>query len=280
MPKAPKEPKESKDSKERHAPHDIATRVHALALKVNGFTDKDILDQTGVASRTIRHIYSRARKRGFDPDKSKRIELRFIEDGKRTGRPRKDANVGKPGDLQPHVDANASDGDGPSQLSPVDGSSNHHHPQHQLQQPSHPPPPPPPQPQSVDDHPHQHQHLHPHQHPHQHQHQHQHPNPQADQHSLMEPALQQPLQPLAPHHHHQPKYLDTDPTAHHLDHHPWDAPPQHPATMHSMDLEAQLRDGLRASLNPQHPVIQMSEAAVDPSLRGHDMPVYQPPNAP
>ncbi|KAK7550742.1 hypothetical protein IWX49DRAFT_588508 [Phyllosticta citricarpa] len=271
MPKVPKDPKESKDSKERHAPHDIATRVHALALKVNGFTDKEILDQTGVASRTIRHIYSRARKRGFDPDKSKRIELKFIEDGKRTGRPRKDANVGKPTDLQPQVDANASDVDQPSQLSPLDGTSNHHQPQ-----PSHPPPPPPPpppqpQPQSVDDHAHQHQHSH--------SHQHQHPHPHAEQHPLMEPALQQPLQPMAPHHHHQPKYLETDPTAHQLDHHPWDPPPQHAAAMHSLDLEAQLRDGLRAQLNPQHPVI-IGEAAVDPSLRGHDMPVYQPPNAP
>ncbi|GME62950.1 hypothetical protein GTA08_BOTSDO00878 [Neofusicoccum parvum] len=85
--------KESKDTKERHAPHDIATRVQALTLKVNGFSDKEILEQTGVASRTIRHIYSRARKRGFDPDASKKIELKHIEDGKRTGRPRKDANA-------------------------------------------------------------------------------------------------------------------------------------------------------------------------------------------
>ncbi|KAB2571917.1 hypothetical protein DIS24_g7843 [Lasiodiplodia hormozganensis] len=85
--------KESKDAKERHAPHDIATRVQALTLKVNGFSDKEILEQTGVASRTIRHIYSRARKRGFDPDVSKKIELKHIEDGKRTGRPRKDATA-------------------------------------------------------------------------------------------------------------------------------------------------------------------------------------------
>ncbi|KAL0263370.1 hypothetical protein SLS55_002350 [Diplodia seriata] len=85
--------KEAKDAKERHAPHDIATRVQALTLKVNGFSDKEILEQTGVASRTIRHIYSRARKRGFDPDVSKKIELKHIEDGKRTGRPRKDATA-------------------------------------------------------------------------------------------------------------------------------------------------------------------------------------------
>lgn len=92
-PSLPVMSKESKDAKERHAPHDIATRVQALTLKVNGFSDKEILEQTGVASRTIRHIYSRARKRGFDPDVSKKIELKHIEDGKRTGRPRKDATA-------------------------------------------------------------------------------------------------------------------------------------------------------------------------------------------
>ncbi|KAK8197538.1 uncharacterized protein BKA78DRAFT_80061 [Phyllosticta capitalensis] len=272
MPKAPKEPKESTDSKERHAPHDIATRVHALALKVNGFTDKEILDQTGVASRTIRHIYSRAKKRGFDPNKSKRIELKYIEDGKRTGRPRKDANVNKPNDLQPQVD-HASDVDQPSQHSPVDGSNNHLHQQHQ--QPSHAPPPPQPQP-VVDEHSHQHQDQHPHPHQHQ-QHPGQHQHPQAEQHPLMESTMPQSLQPMAPHHHHQAKFLEGDPTAHQLDHHPWDPTPQHAAPMHSMDLEAQLRDGLR-QLNP-HSAVIIGDAAVDPSLRS-DMYPPPPPPAP
>lgn len=238
--------KESKDTKERHAPHDIATRVQALTLKVNGFSDKEILEQTGVASRTIRHIYSRARKRGFDPDVSKKIELKHIEDGKRTGRPRKDATA-TPKKPDTHQSDQQMDQQEPPQgPSPATLEGQQPLPQHSPPQDLPPQPqPPPPQQQQL-------------------QQQHQAPQQQQQQPKYAPPPMPQ-HSPLYGHH----QLMSFGAPSEHEGHEP-----QQDVDMQEADLASRLREELTQPENsiPMDPAVVGESAA-----RNEAMSVYPPP---
>lgn len=66
----------------------IETRIQALSLAAWGIPSKDIAAYLGLPQRTVQDIYNRAKARGFDPTQDPRIKMEFVEDAKRSGRPR------------------------------------------------------------------------------------------------------------------------------------------------------------------------------------------------
>lgn len=69
---------------------DIATRAMIIAYKADGKTNREITALTGAEKRTINTIYARAISRGFDPAaRPLRLENKYVEDAKRSGRPLK-----------------------------------------------------------------------------------------------------------------------------------------------------------------------------------------------
>lgn len=70
---------------------DIATRAFVVSMKspFGGKTSEDISHKTGLSVRQVNRIYARAINRGFDPNQEPLvIKDAFLEDSKRTGRPR------------------------------------------------------------------------------------------------------------------------------------------------------------------------------------------------
>jgi len=70
--------------------YNAATRAQVVTLKAWGGTNQQISSKTGVPGRTIRDIYARALKRGFDPN----VDLPIVQDhhvaeAPRSGRARK-----------------------------------------------------------------------------------------------------------------------------------------------------------------------------------------------
>ena len=71
---------------------DLATRAMVITLKsaLVKRTDAKVAEETGLNPRTINHIYAKAIRRGFDPNRFPlEIKNEYIEDGERSGRPKK-----------------------------------------------------------------------------------------------------------------------------------------------------------------------------------------------
>lgn len=69
--------------------YDNATRAQALSLKLIGLSNAEIEEITGIKTGTLNAIYRKATARGLNPDESKKILDRHIEDAPRSGRPTK-----------------------------------------------------------------------------------------------------------------------------------------------------------------------------------------------
>ncbi|KAG5913834.1 hypothetical protein E4U61_006468, partial [Claviceps capensis] len=70
--------------------NDNSTRTSVLTLKATGFSTKEVASLTGVPTRTINYIFAKAVKRGFNPqDRPLNIKNHLVEDGPRSGRPKK-----------------------------------------------------------------------------------------------------------------------------------------------------------------------------------------------
>ena len=69
--------------------YDSATRAQALTLKLVGFSNANIESITGIQACTVNSILDKAIDRGLRPSESKRILNKHVEDGQRSGRPKK-----------------------------------------------------------------------------------------------------------------------------------------------------------------------------------------------
>ena len=69
--------------------HNIGTNIQALALAEAGTPVQLVSQTTGLAPRTIYHLRVKARARGFDPQVSPMLKLEYVEDGDKSGRPKK-----------------------------------------------------------------------------------------------------------------------------------------------------------------------------------------------
>ena len=67
----------------------IAQRIQALALVEHGIAAKMVQAVTGVSTRSISALKIKARQRGYDPAVSRVLEVEYIEDAPRSGRPKK-----------------------------------------------------------------------------------------------------------------------------------------------------------------------------------------------
>ncbi|KAJ5646675.1 hypothetical protein N7490_003047 [Penicillium lividum] len=72
-------------------PSDLAIRAQVVTLKAHtSMNTQEIASRTGLTPQSVNRIYARAIDRGFDPNTFPAlVELRFVEDAPRTGRPRK-----------------------------------------------------------------------------------------------------------------------------------------------------------------------------------------------
>ena len=68
--------------------YDKATRAQALTLKMLGVSNAEIEQHTGMETRSLNALFKRAKERGFDPQTSPKILDAYVEDGKRSGRPK------------------------------------------------------------------------------------------------------------------------------------------------------------------------------------------------
>ena len=69
--------------------HDVGTRVQALALVEYGVPTKLVSELTGISIRSINGLKHTARRRGFDPEKSRVLLIEYVVDAPRSGRPKK-----------------------------------------------------------------------------------------------------------------------------------------------------------------------------------------------
>jgi transposase len=69
--------------------YDNATRAQALTLKLVGFSNAEIESITGIKTSALNSLHRKAIARGFNPSESKKILDVHVEDGARSGRPKK-----------------------------------------------------------------------------------------------------------------------------------------------------------------------------------------------
>ncbi|KUI55144.1 hypothetical protein VP1G_02570 [Cytospora mali] len=70
--------------------YQIATRAQVLGLLAAGLSGPVVQEHTGIGTATQYRWWDKAIARGFDPKKRPLLILdEYVEDGKRTGRPRK-----------------------------------------------------------------------------------------------------------------------------------------------------------------------------------------------
>ena len=60
--------------------HDLGIRLQALILLESNTPIKTITEITGITERSIYRLCTTAKKRGYDPNKSKKLILAYIED--------------------------------------------------------------------------------------------------------------------------------------------------------------------------------------------------------
>ncbi|KAL2013090.1 hypothetical protein VTN00DRAFT_615 [Thermoascus crustaceus] len=69
--------------------HPVSVRIQALALLTAGIPQSVVSQTTQIPVRSLQYLLKKARERGFDPAVDPRIMMEHVEDGKRTGRPRR-----------------------------------------------------------------------------------------------------------------------------------------------------------------------------------------------
>lgn len=79
----------SNSSKKDTHKHPLSVRVQALALVTAGIPYSVVSQTTRIPPRTLQYLVKKARERGFNPAVDPRIMMEYVEDGKRTGRPKK-----------------------------------------------------------------------------------------------------------------------------------------------------------------------------------------------
>jgi hypothetical protein len=80
--------KPSKPSKMRGSYHPVTVRVQALTLAYYSVDIKHIEAITGIPRQIIQYWIKKARERGYNLEIDPRILPVYVEDGKRTGRPK------------------------------------------------------------------------------------------------------------------------------------------------------------------------------------------------
>jgi hypothetical protein len=60
-----------------------------LTLLAEGFSTAQVFAKTGMNERTAHRLKKKAYERGFRPEEDPRILEAYVEDGKKSGRPRK-----------------------------------------------------------------------------------------------------------------------------------------------------------------------------------------------
>jgi hypothetical protein len=68
--------------------HPLEVRAQVLTLWAIGWPPIMISRSLDIAPRTVRSMIERGKDRGYNPTRSLRLEAKFIEDGKRSGRPK------------------------------------------------------------------------------------------------------------------------------------------------------------------------------------------------
>jgi transposase len=91
-------PTEQRNSNASHNPpfdiidrghrYTLAQRVQCLTLQMEGLSDRDIEQKTGVKPSAQSHIKKRAFLRGYQPEQDTRILSYYIKDAPRSGRPK------------------------------------------------------------------------------------------------------------------------------------------------------------------------------------------------
>jgi len=81
---------ESQAATDHGSRYSIAQRVQALTLLSLGFSPKQVEQAIRIPARTCRRILEKAQQRGYRPREDPRILDYYVEDGHRSGRPRKD----------------------------------------------------------------------------------------------------------------------------------------------------------------------------------------------
>lgn len=77
------------DASNKKQTYTLAQRVQCLTLLSLGYTPKQVEAWIQVRADTARNLLYKARERGYDLAVDPRILERYVEDGKKTGRPRK-----------------------------------------------------------------------------------------------------------------------------------------------------------------------------------------------
>lgn len=70
------------------SPHPVELRIQALALMTAGHEMRSIEQTLKISIRTLQSIRKKALDRGFNPQTDPRIRREYVEDGKRSGRPK------------------------------------------------------------------------------------------------------------------------------------------------------------------------------------------------
>ena len=68
--------------------HNSGTRVQALALVEYGIPSRLVADVTGLSQRSVIRLQRTARQRGYDPQVSKVLLTKYVEDAPRSGCPK------------------------------------------------------------------------------------------------------------------------------------------------------------------------------------------------
>src|SRR5450432_4245561 len=69
--------------------YDIAQRAQAVTLLVIGSPYDYITTQTGISKRQVQYYLATAKSRGYNPEVSIILKDEYLQDGTRSGRPRK-----------------------------------------------------------------------------------------------------------------------------------------------------------------------------------------------
>ncbi|CBF73616.1 predicted protein [Aspergillus nidulans FGSC A4] len=70
------------------APHPNELRVQVLSYWALGIQPPDIAKMLQINVRTIRDMIQKGQDRGYNPAQCMRVKLEYVEDGKRSGRPK------------------------------------------------------------------------------------------------------------------------------------------------------------------------------------------------
>jgi transposase len=73
--------------------HSTELRAQVLTLWAIGWPNTKISRSLALPPKTVRNMIEKGKDRGYNPTRSLRVEAKFVEDGKRTGRPKEISEV-------------------------------------------------------------------------------------------------------------------------------------------------------------------------------------------